>query len=200
MEMYRGPDAAPSHTKMESCIYGESPFTTLFLNAILPHSFETDRQPGFRLDGFSRLTSFQSGVLFSTFLSHSMSHPPMPRGCITPHQRVVVWGNFCWFKYHWGISICHMLNLPSLYIFVPGARMYPADCRYGAMGALNLLACYFLWKLSHSILTCLFRPLCLSTSRGSAACSVEFHFLVASRANPHVAICILKQIYFENLI
>lgn len=110
-------------------------FTVRCFNAILFRIFENDQQSGFRFDGFSRLTHFQSGItncLLST-LFHFISHLSKSRGCITPHPLVVVWGNL---SVSLGIYSCHMLNLSSLYIFVSGAGLYATGCRYGATTAL----------------------------------------------------------------
>lgn len=94
MEMYRGPEAAPSHTKMKSCICDESLYPALFLNAILFRIFENDQQSDFRLHGFSRLTHFQSGItVICLFYSPSYPICRSPADVSPPHPLVVAWGN-----------------------------------------------------------------------------------------------------------
>jgi hypothetical protein len=94
------PKRLPSHTKMKSCICDESLYPALFLNAILCRIFENDQQSGFRLDGFSRLTHFQSGIIVFCLLystSYPISRSPSD---VSPHIRAWWSGEIC--PFHWG--------------------------------------------------------------------------------------------------
>lgn len=141
--MYRGPGRGSFPHENEIMHLRRVSFSFFwFHNSILSRLDDNDRRPGFRLDGFSRLTRSQSGVLFSAFvyfIRPSMmpfSDTPaagFPHMCVafSPLGEFDVSGIL-------GFALCHMRHFYLLCTsFFPGARMYATDCHYGAIGALN---------------------------------------------------------------